>query len=154
MGNYTGSRDGITWREIVLEHIRKILENSRVEFHGGYWHDTGSNPVTRTYVHNSREAYFNGIKSLSDILLPFFDKDMITANKKFEEDWAKRFELAKESFQKEFGEKATVNDNERRVLISKQGCILARILFQELNKLLKRTDFLKSAIYEEEEDGE
>ena len=42
-----GQKFGLTFKQIVLMHINRCVLNGSTEWHGGYWNETGSNPVNR-----------------------------------------------------------------------------------------------------------
>ena len=56
--------------------------------------------------------------------------------------------------EKEYEETKSWDTSIWKVELAKERLELARKLFQKLNKLLRRTDYLKSAIYQEEDDEE
>jgi len=181
MGEYISSKEKTTWREIVLEHIRKILECSRTEFRGGFYFERGENPPIRVYVPDTRQTYMNAIDSLADVLLPFFDKGMkddfkkitteyekILDNKLKErqqpliKEWNLNLKLYKEnpktyskpnreSFESKKKECEKFDLYEKNK-ITKKRLEIKRKLFQKLNLLLHRIDYLKSAIYSEGDD--
>src|SRR3989344_3930095 len=90
---------GLTFKQIVLMHINRCVQNGSVEWHGGYWNETGNNPTIRTYVQNSRDVYSNSVKMLRACLLGYFDKQIKEADKKLQEEFAIKF--------KEYEEKET-----------------------------------------------
>ena len=81
---------GLTFKQIVLQHINRCVVNGSVEWHGGYWNETGNNPVIRTYVQNSRDVYSNSVKMLRALLIGYFDKLMKEADKTLQEEFAKK----------------------------------------------------------------
>src|SRR3989344_7569886 len=86
----SSSKFGLTFKQIVLTHINRCVVNGSVEWHGGYWQETGSNPVTRIYVQNSRDVYSNSVKMLRALLKGYFDKEMKEADKTLQEEFAKK----------------------------------------------------------------
>ena len=71
------NKEKLSFREIVLNHLNKVLEISRQEFMGGYWKQIAHGATTHTeYVPNSRKCYIQAVESLVDILYPYFDKQM------------------------------------------------------------------------------
>ena len=79
MDSWKGSgsgKFGLTFKQIVLMHINRCVVNGSVEWHGGYWNETGYNPTVKTYMPNSRDVYCNSIKMLRALLLGYFDKTM------------------------------------------------------------------------------
>ena len=123
--NFYGS-EKLGFRQIVLEHLRKVLDlNLKI----------GSPDSAIQEV----KAYRNSILGLSDILLPFYDKDMEEAYKNYEKEY------------KKVSEKTCENGNIKNpslymTLIKK----VHRELFRALNLLLKRNDYLKESVYGEE----
>lgn len=149
MSNFITSKyEKIEFRDIVLEHLKKILELTRLEFRGGYIQKKNvGGIVEETYIPDTRKQYIQAIESLSDILLGFFDKTMNDKNKDLNEKMKEQLKKFKDS-KKEIG---SVEHNEYMI----EKLILSRSLFQELNLLLHRKDYLKAKIYEEiEEDDE
>jgi len=82
---------GLTFKQIILMHINRCVLNGSVEWHGGYWNETGNNPVTRFYVQNSRDVYCNSVKMLRACLLGYFDKKMEEADKKLKEEHQEKY---------------------------------------------------------------
>jgi len=76
-----------SFREIVLEHLSKILEISRSEFRGGYRRlVVQGNYSFEEYVPDNRKGYIQAVESLADILSPFFDEEMEEDKKNIYED--------------------------------------------------------------------
>jgi len=73
--------EGLSFREIILQHLKLISRNYSVELRGGYWEEKpnpipNSNEVIRIYVPDTREVYSNSVEALADMLLPYFDEEM------------------------------------------------------------------------------
>ena len=69
--------DKLEFRQIVLGHLKKILELSCIEFHGGYYRAVSNGQsTTQEYVPDSRKGYTQGVENLAIVLLPYFDKTM------------------------------------------------------------------------------
>ena len=81
---YTKQNDAITHGSIVHELLKKIiLELGTKEFRGGYKKPIMNGGLTyMDYVPDSRAEYIQGVESLSDILLPQYDKEMTEAEQK------------------------------------------------------------------------
>ncbi len=155
MSNY--KNDPISWREIVLEHLRKILECSRTEFRGGFTTTSGNNPPIYTYVPDTRDTYCNAVLSLSDVLLPFFDKKMEKASEEVEKKIGITMKHDVEFLEIRNIQNQNMAKKQFKSFSSRAKLDLCRQLFRELNLLLNRIDYLKTAIYEEgeeEEEGE
>ena len=133
--------------DLVMEHLRAILVISRLEYHGGYWENVsrGDSRTERVYVPDTRASYIQCVQSLADILLPYFDKKMKDVSKKLEEEITKEYNRLKKNTE-------NIENTREKLSIFKQEKM--RIMFQELNLLLHRQSYLKSAIYSEEEEEE
>jgi len=81
--NYSfGAKDKVTFREIVLEHLRKSTVFGSAEFRGGFWQDRiqklqGITYKEHFYIGDAREEFSNAVDRLADLLFPHFDKKMI-----------------------------------------------------------------------------
>lgn len=75
-------KDKVSFRDIILQHLRKIAQLSCVEFRGGYWEERilpvagGVSTTIKTYVPDSREVFSNGVVCFADMLFPYFDEEM------------------------------------------------------------------------------
>ena len=131
-----------TFRDLVLSHLNKILELSCDEFKGGYTQKVvKGNCVEEVYIPDSRKRISQAIEFFSFLLQPFYDKDMNDKSKKIKDEVKKNL--------KEFDENKIERDKFR---IKKLRCMMN--LFEELNFLLKRKDYLKGESYEDEMDKE
>ena len=106
--------DKLSFRVIMLEHLRGILG---ITIRGGQ---------AFTF------SYSQSVLSLSDVLLPFYDKDM----KKDYKDFEKEVEEL---------------DSHKGVTESKVNKVY-RKLFRNLNALLSRSNYMKASIYTEEDE--
>ena len=123
--------DKVSFKEIVLRHLNKILELSTHEFRGGYREERlKGNQIIYEYIPSASSCYIQAVDSLHDILLPHFDKEINISIKKIKDGW--------DSFKPK-----TDKENIKEEL----DC--ARRLFQQLNLLLNRKKYLKAAVYEE-----
>lgn len=142
MYNTYNKKEGTSIREIILEHLKKILEISRCEFRGGYYEEKFTGNVNeKIYVPDSRKQYIQAVESLSDVLLPYYDKDM--------EERAKAIDIEIEESLNTFekSKKSTGSKEHNVYVITKLK--LMRMLFQQINYLLHRNNYLKTKIYEE-----
>lgn len=133
----------LEFKDLVLQHLKKILDLTTLEFKGGYYQESVINNIlTKEYIPDTRKQCIQSIESLSDILLPHFDKKI----KKTHEDISKKLKALTTAIKK----KKNPTDLEiRDYTLDKLD--LCRELFQELNLLLKRKDYLKGSIYDEQE---
>jgi len=125
--------DKLEFRQIVLSHIRNILNLSLRSNRDG----------------EKLSLYFNSIEALADVLIPFYDEQM---NKEIEQ-----FEKTLIEIQKENNEKlralcpADYSNRYSGIHYSKKKSAY-RNIFRKLNILLKRNDYLKSSVYGEDKD--
>jgi hypothetical protein len=103
------NKEGLSIKEIILRHLRKISDICCQEFTGGYWlkkpiKTAGGIIFTETYYQDIREAYCNAIDFLIDVLYPSGDKDFkkyVDTNEnidKEEEDIKKRIIKKRKTF--------------------------------------------------------
>ena len=133
---------GLTFKQIVLMHINRCVINGSVEWHGGYWNETGYNPTTRTYVHNSRDVYCNSIKMLRACLLGYFDDKIQPIDKQLQEELKKTDENYYEKYSKS-------KDKRVKSEYYKTKIDLHVRLFEQLIILSKRLNF-----FDEQESAE
>lgn len=151
------NKDKITFRDIILQHVRKITTLASVEFRGGYWEvrpnpNPMSNVDVRIYIPDSREVYSNAIEVLADLLTPYFDNEMKEAEKKAIEEDTKAFEnntISKqperedknpeesEQYERRFG------DIENRISYRSQRVKINRRLFRAISCFLYRKRYLE-----------
>lgn len=96
MDSWRGSSSGkfgLTFKQIVLQHINRCVVNGSVEWHGGYWQERNATNYTieRIYIQNSREVYCNSVKMLRALLLGYFDKQMTEADNQLHEEYEKEY---------------------------------------------------------------
>lgn len=69
--SFNNLKDKITFRDIILQHLRRISQFASVEFRGGYWEiketpiSTGGFSATITnkiYIPDTREVYSNAVE--------------------------------------------------------------------------------------------
>ena len=139
-GNSSG-KFGLTFKQIILMHINRCVQNGSVEWHGGFWNEYGNNPVNRTYIQNSRDVYSNSVKMLRACLLGYFDKKIEEADKKLQEEYAGKLKEYEENEQKG-------KDIKYEFYAYKVGWHIK--LFEELIMLSKRLNFFEEESSEEE----
>jgi len=145
MSNWiTDKKEKTEFRDIVLEHLKKILEITRQEFRGGYIQKkVVGGIVEEIYIPDTRKQYIQSIESLSDILLGFFDNKMKEKSKSLIKKTKEELKNFEDSG-KEIG-----SEEHNKYIIKKLKFM--REVFKELNLLLHRKDYLKAKIYEEVE---
>lgn len=143
-------KDKITFRDIILQHLRKISQLSCVEFMGGYYDERtvyapgGMQNTIKTYVPDTREQYSHAVEVLADLLYPHFDKEM----QDFENDCKKRLD---ESFVKfkitqrlETGKTVEMLEEEfGKTLYRRDKRFIYRDLFRAISSFLCRKKYLE-----------
>lgn len=79
--SYNFDKDRLTFKDIILQHLKKISQLASVEFRGGYWEtkpspNPNSNQDYRIYIPDTREVYSNAVECFADMLAPYFDDEM------------------------------------------------------------------------------
>ncbi len=133
---------GLTFKQIVLMHINRCVVNGSVEWHGGYWNETGNNPVIRTYVHNSRDVYSNSVRMLRALLLGYFDKQTKEADEELDNEFKEKF--------KEYSEREEKGKDIKYEWYNYKVEWHIR-LFEQLIKLSKKLNFFEEEASEEEQ---
>jgi len=135
--------DRVTFKDIVIGHLRRITGLASVEWVGGYWVDRhqviGNLTLTsREYISDSREVYANAVECLADLLAPYYDGDMMKAEQmavKAQADKEKEIEKSMSQSKKKEAPEFIQQYREARVQI-------IRGLFRDLNKFLYRKKYL------------
>jgi len=146
----------LEFRQIVLGHIQKILEISSHELRDSSRRVLSANFSQTIEQEDTRFSYIQAIENLAYVLLPYFDEQIMKKYRvyvyvlnsfDFELNiyFQKEIELIKENFE---------GDKIPRTYFLYKKIEYAKRLFIELNLLLKRVDYLKSAIYGEESNEE
>jgi hypothetical protein len=145
MDSWRGSSSGkfgLTFKQIVLMHINRCVQNGSVEFRGGFWQSINKGTYSDSiYIADSRDVFNNSIKMLRVCLLGYFDEKMNKADKELQKEFDEGY--------KEFSE-AEKNEKEvRREWYAFKIDWHIR-LFEELIKLSKRLNFFEEESSEEE----
>lgn len=151
-----GGEDGIEFRQIVLVHIKRILEISSHQLKDSTKILSGNSGTNIVEQEDTRFSYVQSIENLAYVLMPWFDKEMETVYKEcIEVINAFDFELVKimDAEYKEYCE-ALNKENLTRAFNIEMKIRYAKKLFTELNLLLNRNDYLKKATYGEGVDDE
>lgn len=140
--NYHHNQERITFRDIVLLHLKKISTYAGVEWCGGYWNErikpVGNGVISeKYYVPDTREVYCNAVDYLADILYPHFDEKMTKA----EEELNKKLDKLYKDYS---GEKSFDKQNYRQ-----DKTKIKRKLFRELCSFLRRKTYFDSIAIEE-----
>jgi len=145
---FSNKSDAITHTSIVHDLLKKItVELSTKEFKGGYKQPVFINGITQMeYVPDSRAEYIQSVEALADIILPQFDKQMEEEYEEYEDELEKLEDTIRD--------KEVIMGDANHSKFTKEKLKLVRALFQRLNLLLKRINYLKAAAYTEEEFAE
>lgn len=147
---FQGSQqDKLTFRMLVMEHLRRILKLSSVEFVGGYWQSRmkvvgGGTFSEEYYVPDTREEYSNAVDVLYDMLYPHFDKEMLEAGEKAEQDTKQAYKDALYDDNRDKEQKF----NKQQYRHDKRE--IKRKLFRDISCFLKRNKYMEGAVFEEE----
>jgi hypothetical protein len=154
MENANTFNDKLEFRQIVLKHIQKILEISSKELRDMTYTTNHGNYSTTTEQEDTRHSYIQAIENLAYILIPYFDKQMqkvydecIEVISGFDYEVC---EYCKDEYDRICKELNKENLGARFVMEMKLR--YAKKMFVALNLLLKRNDYLKSAVYGEDKD--
>ena len=152
----------LTFKDIVLQHLKKIGLYASVEFRGGYWEIrsvpimTGNMSGTSTskiYVPDTREVYSNAVEYLADILYPHFDNEMKEKEDKIKKEIEQSF-ISNTIVEKEVDDNDSQTEDhirkfaniDQRITYRDQRVILNRKLFRELSSFLYRNKYLEAGI--------
>lgn len=94
--SFSYAKDKLTFKDIILQHLKQIGKYASVEWHGGFWENKvkffgNASVEERYYVPDSREVYSNAVHYLGDTLYPHFDPEMKKAFDEAEEKIKKSF---------------------------------------------------------------
>ena len=129
-GGFSYGKTSISFREIVLRHLAKIVGLGVAEYRKGYTEKKpmkigGSIFELEKYHEDGREVYSNAVDSMFDIVQPYFDKDMKEVVKNHREELEKI--------------DRDIKDNEEFL---EEKMFSKRKLWQQLNIFLKKKDYL------------
>jgi len=143
--------DGLELRQIVLGHIKRILELSTHELKDNSYSTVTSYSTSVVTKEDSRWSYIQAIENLSYVLLPFFDNEMtstfgecIGIINAFKFEIRDKLKTQYEEISKSVGKDDLGDD-----FYIKMQMRYAKKLFRGMNLLLHRNDYLKTSIYGE-----
>jgi len=146
--------DKLEFRQIVLGHIKRILELSSHELRDTTFVITHGNYNETKYQEDTRYSYVQAIENLSYILIPYFDKEMQKVyDECIEVVNGLDYEVC-EYCKKEYERICKEMDKESlgRGFVIEMKLRYVKDLFIALNLLLNRNDYLKSVVYGEDKD--
>lgn len=147
-----GHEDKLEFQQIVLLQIKKILEISSHELRDMTYVISHSHHEETRYQEDTRQSYIQAIQNLAYILMPYFDKKMLGIYDECEKVITAYPFVIQKMFSKEI--KSITEAIGKETINLAPYCIdkkieYAKKLFIALNMLLKRNDYLKSAVYGE-----
>ncbi len=152
--NNYGTSEKLEFREIILQHVKKILDISSRELRASERILILNDSKQIIEAEDTRLSFCQSVEMLAYSLLPYFDKDM---TKFYKENiiYLKgfHFEIEEKLPEGKFKEKLLkTEDSERTNIIISWEVRIAKEMFIELMGLLKRVDYLKSAVFGETDD--
>lgn len=146
-GGYGNKDAKLTYPFLVLEQVRRCAKAGSVEFRGGYMKETpvlvGAGSYTvRDYVPASHETFSESVITLANMLSGYFDKEASSAYTAFKTQVSEK----KKSMEDWSQEKSQPFSFEEFMFVRSR---LARTLFAELCKFLKRINFMEGSGVEE-----
>jgi len=129
---YTNNQDKITIKEIILNYLNSISKLNLNIIQTG-----GEEKI------NFIQSFKRSVNGLHDLLIGEFDDEMDKASKKYFEEENKIEEKTTKDF--------IISNEKEYNYFTMKNC---RKLFQELNLLLKRTNYLTRKSYEDLDDDE
>lgn len=145
---YTSKQNEISFKQICLDHYKRILEISTSEFTGGYWNYVYSANVTnKSYVTDKRKEFIQAVETLALSLFPHFDEIM-------KKEYDLFLKQDKKLFDKYAGEDGFIRSGEdnKKIKHSIERLDLMKDLFRNLSCLMYRLDYFKGTTYHEGDD--
>jgi len=153
--NFKSNSDKLEFRQIVLEHVKQILQISIHELRQDSKTQVSSHYTIKVFEEDTRKSYIQAIENLAYVTLPYFDDstkkvydDTIEIITGFDFEIIKKFKEEYDNTVKEVGD---VKMSYFAVLLQLR---YAKKLFIEINQLLKRLDYLKSGTFGENKKDE
>ena len=149
--------DKIEFREIVLGHLKRILDLSCSEMRDGTKTVSSGNKIEVVVHEDTRISYIQAIENLSFVLLPHFDSQTkkvyettqpILSGLHFEVK-----EKLKETYDKMCKDSGLEKINSKSFIVQLK-LRSAKELFCELNLLLHRNNYLKKSVFGESLDND
>ena len=141
-GNFY-SNDKITFRDIVLEHLKRCVKLGSVEWRSGGYEDkatitNGVVNIIKIYISDTREEYIHAVLQLRNLLIPHYDNKITTYDKTYQDEIKTLFDEYEKN-----KTKSSVN------IFRNKQLKLTNELFIELNKLIFRLDYFSVGGYSE-----
>jgi hypothetical protein len=156
--NFGNQNEGLEFRQIVLAHLKRILELSSHELRDSTRHISHANFTDIVESEDTRISYIQSVENLSYVLVPHFDDQIKKVYEKCIKiitalDYEVR-DLCDQEYTKICSDigKESLEKERWRSFIIEMKIRSAKKLFVALNLLLKRNDYLKSSIFGETRD--
>lgn len=86
-----GHDEVLSYKQIIMEYIKLILQLGAVEFRGGYYNEkvvsvNGQSTIAKEYVQDSREAYTGAINNLHHAMKIYRDPEYNKQIKLYQEE--------------------------------------------------------------------
>lgn len=137
----------LSFRSIILEHLRNIAKYSSVEFRGGYFENklVGSHGASQqVYVPDSRDVYINAVDVLSDMLYPHFDDELKQAEEVLNQELSDTYQKYRKGVNDDELSQESLHQQWRFDKLS-----LKRKLFRHICSFLYRKKYLELGSFEE-----
>ena len=143
----SGTYDKVTFKILILNHVRDILKLASKEWTGGYYqkrNKISGNIIIEeeVYIQDTREAFGNAVSALSNSLLAYFDEAVSCKPKETEEEVYKGIAAAFEKHTKLDDGVYVFKDEKHKNAYANEVVVLKQKLFRELLLLLKDLNYL------------
>jgi len=156
MMNQNTFSEKLEFRQIVLGHLKRILEISSHELRDSTTITTHGSYTSTEIREDTRNSYVQSIENLAYVLLPYFDENIQPIyDKSIKVINAFAYEIREQMFKEQYKKicsetnKVKISD---KIFAVEMKLKYAKKLFVALNLLLKRNDYLKTAVYGEDKD--
>lgn len=148
-GAYSAGDDKLSFKMIVMQHLKKITMISSQEFRGGFWKESIGNKETnigvKVYITDTREAYTNAVEVLADLLWTHFDKKMKDKEKELNKTLK---EQHKEILEGKDYKKLSIEQKKIEISITRRKN--RQELFRHINDFLNRKGYMGSVALTDE----
>jgi len=152
MGYNNNSSDGLEFRQIVLTQENKILEIGNSELRDTTREVIRENHTSYIESENTGVSYIQAIEGLAILLIPYYDKKM--------QEVYDECEIYLNGFTSEIEKSLPSNlegmyekTSDKKTSLLSIRIRFAKKLLIELNHLLKRVDYLRTAVFGEADDN-
>lgn len=137
------NNDKISFRDIVLEHLKRCIKLGSVEWRSGGYEDkvavtNGVVNIAKIYISDTREEYIHAVLQLRCLMIPHYDKEMLKYDATYND-----------SVNQLFSEYEKDKTKQSANIFRNKQLQLTNELFIELNKLIFRHDYFSIGGYSE-----